>query len=105
MISSRGAVSENVKQEPQSQYKQQKAVIEFLTNEGIKLIELFCRLKVVYSDETMDVSNVWAWARKANAGPINLFDKPCSGYPKMRWSVEVEQQIDEKIHQNWASTI
>ncbi len=40
MISSRGTVSENTKCEPQSQYKQ-KTVIEFLTHENIKPIEIF----------------------------------------------------------------
>ncbi len=84
---------ENMKHEPQSQYKQ-KVFSEFLTN------RFFGCLKVVHGDEIINFSKVWAWAHKANAGTINLFNDPRSGSPKMRQSVEAEQQIDEKIHQN-----
>ncbi len=35
---------------------------------------------------------------------MNLFNEPHSGHPKMRQSAEVEQQIDEKIHQNHVTT-
>ncbi len=83
-------MNENMKYELQSWYKQ-KAVIEFLTHKGIKPIEIFPRFEVVYGDETMDVIKVWAWARKATAGSINLFDEPHSGCLKMQRSAEVEQ--------------
>lgn len=40
-------MSEKGKCDQQSQYKQ-KAVIEFLTHEGIRLIQIFQRLKVIF---------------------------------------------------------
>ncbi len=75
-----------MKCELQSWYKH-KAVIKFLFHRGIKHIEIFCRLNVVYCDEIMEVSEVRAWACKTNAGPtgpINLLDKLLSGNPKMQ---------------------
>ncbi len=58
---------------------------------------------MVYGNETRDISKVQAWACTTNAGPINLFNKPHLGCPKMQQSVEVEQ-IDEKFPQNRAIT-
>ncbi len=92
-------MSENMKWEPLSGYKQ-NTVIEFLTHKSIKPIEIFCCLKVVYGDVKMDISKVRAWVCKAHTGPLSLFDEPHSECPKMRRSAKVEQQIDEKIHQN-----
>ncbi len=47
-------------------YKQ-KAVIKFLTHEGIEPTEIYRCLNVVYDDETMNISELQAWVHKAKA--------------------------------------
>lgn len=46
-------------------------------------------------------SMVWYWARKANNGPIKIFDQWQSGCPKLRQSTELMDQIDQQIWENW----
>ncbi len=92
---SHSTMSENVKHETQLWYKW-KAVIRFLTHEGITLRESFCR-EVDFGDETTGVSKAWAWAGKADAGPMNLFAEPCSGCSKMQQSVEVNNKLMKKF--------
>ncbi len=78
----------------------QKAIIEFLTSEGVTPIEIHRRLKVFFGNETIDISNVRRWARVSSTGPVNLFDAPRSGRPKLRRSDELMAQIDETIRNN-----
>lgn len=78
----------------------QKAIIEFLTSEGVTPIAIHRRLKVFFGNETIDISNVRHWARVSKVKPVNLFDAPRSGRPKLRQSDELMAQIDEKIRNN-----
>jgi hypothetical protein len=46
----------------------QRAVIEFLTTEGVSPIEIHCWMHVVYGDHCVDVSTVLCWANRCMAG-------------------------------------
>ncbi len=43
----------------------QRAVIEFLTAENCAPKEILGRLKKIYGDETIDISNIRRWVRSA----------------------------------------
>ena len=48
----------------------QRAVIEFLTAEGVPPIEIHRRLEKVYGSGCLDVSNVRRWAKKCLEGEV-----------------------------------
>ena len=62
----------------------QRAVIEFLTAEGVNPTDIHRRLEVVYGDETVDRSTVNRWVirfRTAEVGKASIGDEPRTGRP------------------------
>ena len=59
----------------------QRAIIKFLTAEGCTAANIHERLKKVYGEETINVSNVRRWANKFKEGEANVEDKSRSGRP------------------------
>ncbi|KAG5316476.1 GVQW3 protein, partial [Acromyrmex insinuator] len=85
----------------------QRAVIEFLVAEGCEPKEIHARLKNVYGDETIDISNVRRWvvnAKKVNSGSLKISDlssrSDLSGRPKTAVTDGNVQKIDDLIHEN-----
>ena len=81
----------------------QRAVIEFLVAEGCEPKEIHARLKNVYGDETIDISNVRRWvvnAKKVNSGSLKISDLSRSGRPKTAVTDGNVQKIDDLIHEN-----
>jgi len=63
----------------------QRAVIEFLTNEGCVPKEIHARLMVQFQEKTIDISNVRRWAalaKKSEPSELRISDKFRSGRPK-----------------------
>lgn len=81
----------------------QRAVIEFLVAEGCEPKEIHARLKNVYGDETIDISNVRRWvvnAKKVNSGSLKISDLSRFGRPKTAVTDGNVQKIDDLIHEN-----
>ena len=81
----------------------QCAVIEFLVAEGCEPKEIHARLKNVYGDETIDISNVRRWvvnAKKVNSGSLKISDLSRSGRRKTAVTDGNVQKIDDLIHEN-----
>jgi len=87
----------------------QRAVIEFLTNEGCVPKEIHARLLVQFQEKTIDISNVRRWAalaKKSELSELQISDEFRSGRPKTATTndniAKVESMIrdDRRITQN-----
>ena len=90
--------------------KKQRAVIEFLVLEGESAAAIHNRLKNVYGDKTIDVSNVRRWVRRikgsdSDKGEAVLGDQPRSGRPAHAVSDSNLKSTDELIKQDRRITI
>lgn len=90
--------------------KKQRAVIEFLVLEGESAAAIHKRLKNVYGDHTLDVSNVRRWASRIKGGETAkgeavLTDQPRSGRPAHAVSDMNLKSTDELIKENRRITI
>lgn len=83
----------------------QRVVIEFLTKEGCSAAEIHMRLKNVYGDSVIDVSNVRRWVKKFREGETEIEDKPRCGRPSTSVNVENEELVDDMIRGNRRITI
>jgi len=85
--------------------KKQRAVIEVLVLEGERTAAIHNRLKNVYGDNTLDVSNVRRWVRRIKGsdsakGEALLVDQPRSGRPAHAVPDINLKHTDELIKQN-----
>ena len=81
----------------------QRAVIEFLTAEGVPPIDIHRRMEQVYGAACVDVSTVRRWARKskdADSGTSTLNDEPHTGRPVSVTDDHHKQRVDELIRKN-----
>ena len=89
--------------EQSSKRFKQRAVIEFLTAEGISPSEIHRRLVQVYGPDCLDVSNVRRWVRRCQdegVGSVDLNDKPRSGRPLTATDDWHKDKVDEMIQEN-----
>ena len=78
----------------------QRAVIEFLSCEGVQPIEIPHRLEAGYGDETMDVSNVRKWvlrAKSSERGQMNIHDAERPGRPVTVTDELHHNRVDEIV--------
>lgn len=82
--------------------EKQRAVIEFLTAENTPPIEIHRRMKAVYGDECIDISNVRRWAARARkSGPnLNVCDRARSGRPRTATDETHRNRVDQLIREN-----
>ena len=59
--------------------KEQRSVIRFLRNEGVKPIEIHRRMKFHYGDACLSQQQVYEWSRKFANGVTSVEDAPCPG--------------------------
>ena len=81
----------------------QRAVIEFLTAEGVVPIDIHRRMKLVYGEACVDVSTVRRWAKElAETSPAetDLHDKARCGRPNSASDVQHQERVDEMIQAN-----
>ena len=57
----------------------QKAVIEFLTIEGVGAKEICHRLRNVYKESALSYASVRRWVVQFKSSNSDISDKPCSG--------------------------
>ena len=75
----------------------QKAVIEFLSNEGIAPKEISERLRTVYGDDALSYATVKRWVVHFNSGNKEITDRPRSGRPLSAATTENKTRVDELI--------
>ena len=56
--------------------EEQRSVIEFLNNEGVKPIEIHRRMKVQYGDACLSLQQVYEWNRKFMNGISSVTVSP-----------------------------
>lgn len=81
----------------------QRAMIEFLAAEGCTPKQIYSRLRNVYGDTTIDVSNVRRWvaaAKNVNRGLLPILDKMRSRRPKTAVNDVNIGRVDELIRVN-----
>lgn len=76
----------------------QKAVIEFLTIEGVGAKEISDRLRNVYKESTLSYASVRRWAVQFKSGNSDISDKPRSGRPRTAVTPNNKRRVDEMIH-------
>ena len=59
--------------------EEQRSVIRFLSNEGLKPIEIYRRMKVQYGDACLSLQQVYEWTRKFMNGTSSVTDSPRPG--------------------------
>ena len=62
----------------------QKAVIEFLTIEGVGAKKISERLRNVYKESALSYAIVRIWVVQFKSGNSDISDKPRSGRPKQK---------------------
>lgn len=75
----------------------ERVVIEFLAKEGCPPKEIHMRLKKVYGDAVMDISNVRRWVKKFSNGETEIADKPRSGRPTTSITDANRERAEELI--------
>lgn len=83
----------------------QRAVIEFLAKEGCSAVDIHTRLKNVYGESVVDISNVRRWVKKFREGETEINDKPRSGRPSTSVTNDNRQRVDELIRGDRRITI
>jgi hypothetical protein len=61
--------------------EEQRSVIRFLTSEGVKPIEIHCRMKAKYGDACLSQQQVYEWSRKFTICVTSVKDAPRLGQP------------------------
>ena len=83
----------------------QKAVIEFLTKEGITPKEISDRLKNVYGASALSHSSVKRWVVHFKSGSSDITDKERSGRPLSAVTEENKRSVDELIRSDRRITV
>jgi [histone H3]-lysine36 N-dimethyltransferase SETMAR len=83
----------------------QKAVIEFLTNEGVTAKEISVRLRKVYKESTLSYPTVTRWVAHFKSGNTDIADKPRCGRPPSAATEDNKRQVDEMIRSDRRITV
>ncbi|GFS13298.1 transposase [Elysia marginata] len=81
----------------------QRALIEFLTAEGCGPIEIYSRMKAVYSGMCLDVSTVRRWPRRSrdeNPSESTVHDQARTGRPLSASDSKHQSRVDQLICEN-----
>jgi len=59
----------------------QRGVVRFLWAEGVKPVEIHCRMLTQYGQSTMSQREVYEWVEKFKSGRTRVTDEGQSGWP------------------------
>jgi len=59
--------------------QEQRIVVRFLFREGVKPIEIHCRMRIQYEDRCMSRTQVCEWTEKFKNGVTSVEDSPRPG--------------------------
>ena len=79
------------------EFFKQKAVIEFLTKEGIPAKNISDRLKIVYGENCISYTSVKRWVVHFKDGNTDIADKPRSGRPLSAATAKNKATVDGLI--------
>lgn len=79
---------------------QQRAVIRFLTLEGVPPLQILNRLQGVYHGETLSLTQVRFWVNETKRGRESVFDEPRSGRPKTSTTPEKIAAVEKLVMEN-----
>jgi hypothetical protein len=60
---------------------EQRVVMKFLVNEGVKPADIYSRLQAQYGDETLCRSKTFEWCKHFKDGRMSVSDNPGRGGP------------------------
>ena len=75
-------------------WKSNEALIRFLWSEGVKLSEIYRRMKVQYGDSCLSQGRVYEWVERFQNGRQNVSDEHWSGRPVSVARETVKQQVE-----------
>jgi hypothetical protein len=59
---------------------EQRVVMKFLVNKGVKPVDIYRRLQAQYGDETLSCSKTFEWCKRFKDGRTSVSDDPgCGG--------------------------
>lgn len=58
---------------------EQRVVMKFLVNEGVKPTDVYRRLQAQYGDETLSRSKIFEWCKRFKDGRMSVKDDPGRG--------------------------
>ncbi|XP_067943368.1 protein GVQW3-like [Watersipora subatra] len=61
---------------------EQRAIIRFLSSEGVRPRDIYRRMKAQYGDSCLNQNRVFKWASSFKKGRTSIEDEPRSGRPK-----------------------
>jgi len=73
--------------------EEQRNFIRFLWSEGVKLSEIYRRMKVKYGDSFLSYGRVYEWVERFQNGRQNVGDEHRSGRSVSVASETVKQQV------------
>jgi len=74
--------------------EEQRSVIRFVWSEGVKLSEIYRRMKVQYGDSCLSQGRGYEWVERFQNGRQNVSDEHRSGRPVSVASETVKQQAE-----------
>ena len=84
---------------------EQRVVMKFLVNEGVKLVDICRRLQVQYGDETFSSSKAFEWCKRFKEGRTSVSDDPGRGGSQPAAVIPVNiQRVDRLILDNRSMT-
>ena len=83
----------------------QKAVVEFLTKEGVGAKNIADRLKTVYGEQCLSYRSVARWVAHFKTGATDISDKPRSGRPRSAVTPQNKTRVNEMIQNDRRVTV
>ena len=85
--------------------EEQRSVIRFLSNEGVKPIEIHRRMKVQYGDARLSLQQVYEWTRTFMNGISSVTDSPRPGQAHRVMTPEVTAAVEAIVKENRRVTL
>jgi len=82
------------------QRKKKSSVIRFLSNEGVKPIEIHRRMKVQHGDACLSLQQVYEWTRKFMNGISSVTDSPRPGQAHRVVTPEAIAAVEAIVKEN-----
>ena len=76
---------------------EERVVIKFLVNEGVKPADIYRRLKAQYGDETLSRSKTFEWCKRFKDGRTSVSDDPGRGGSQPAAVIPVNIQCVDRL--------
>lgn len=79
---------------------EQRAVIRFLSSEGVRPSEIYRRMKAQYGESCLNENRVFKWASSFKDGRTSVEDEPRAGRPKEASTPAKVQAVDKLVRED-----